>query len=174
MKRAAFMDASRPCGQGGMAAVMGLLRQEIGQVLADIPDLWVANLNGASQIVVSGKPSIHSNRNPPAQGKGAKRVVSLNVLRGVPLSIHGHGTEIAGRPSEEHRPRGTVLPCRTNAPPHGPSGTPRDQDLPCRAACETGPYSRSRFSPRGAGRQSFHRNRAPLRAGTAHQAWHPG
>jgi len=78
-KRAAFMDASRPRGQGGMAAVMGLSRQEIEQVLSGLPDLWVGNLNGASQIVISGSVRSIETAAPMLKEKGAKRVVPLKV-----------------------------------------------------------------------------------------------
>lgn len=97
-KRAAFMDASRPRGQGGMAAVMGLSRQEIGQVLADIPDLWVANLNGASQIVVSGSLQSIQTATPLLRERGAKRVVSLNVS----VASHCPYMDTARKSLEDH------------------------------------------------------------------------
>lgn len=98
MKRAAFMDASRPRGQGGMAAVMGLSRQELEQVLSDIPDLWVANLNGASQIVVSGSVQSIQNATPLLREKGAKRVVSLKVS----VASHCPYMDTARKSLEDH------------------------------------------------------------------------
>lgn len=78
-RRAAFMDASRPRGAGGMAAVMGLARQEVEDVASLLPDLWVANLNGAFQVVVSGSVRSLEAATPLLREKGAKRVVPLKV-----------------------------------------------------------------------------------------------
>ena len=59
-KRAVFMEASHPLGTGGMAAVIGMSESEVEEVIAGINELWIANLNGASQVVISG--SIRSMR----------------------------------------------------------------------------------------------------------------
>lgn len=78
-KRAGFMEASRPKGTGGMAAVIGLSEPEVKEVIEGIDELWIANLNGASQVVISGSiQSIHIAM-PLLKGKGAKRVAPLKV-----------------------------------------------------------------------------------------------
>ena len=78
-KRAVFMEASRPKGAGGMAAVIGMSEPEVEEVITGVGELWIANLNGAFQVVISG--SIHSIRTaiPLLKGKGARRVVPLKV-----------------------------------------------------------------------------------------------
>ena len=77
--RARFMDASRPKGTGGMAAVIGMSRHEIEDVIAGIGELWVANLNGASQVVISGSTRSIDAAAPLLKERGARRVVPLKV-----------------------------------------------------------------------------------------------
>ena len=78
-KRAAFMEASRPRGTGGMAAVIGMSEREVEEVIAGISELWIANLNGASQVVISGSIQSINTAIPLLKGKGARRVVPLKV-----------------------------------------------------------------------------------------------
>jgi [acyl-carrier-protein] S-malonyltransferase len=78
-ERAAFMEASRPKGTGGMAAVIGMSEPEVAEVIACINELWIANLNGASQVVISGSIQSMSAAIPLLKAKGAKRVVPLKV-----------------------------------------------------------------------------------------------
>jgi [acyl-carrier-protein] S-malonyltransferase len=78
-KRAGFMEASRPKGTGGMAAVIGLSEPEVEEVIAGINELWIANLNGADQVVISGSIQSITTAIPLLKDKGAKRVVPLKV-----------------------------------------------------------------------------------------------
>jgi [acyl-carrier-protein] S-malonyltransferase len=78
-KRAGFMDASHPKGTGGMAAVIGMSEPDVEEVIAGISELWIANLNGASQVVISGSIQSINTAIPLLKGKGAKRVVPLKV-----------------------------------------------------------------------------------------------
>ncbi|HOS98119.1 MAG TPA: ACP S-malonyltransferase [Deltaproteobacteria bacterium] len=78
-KRAEFMDASRPRGKGGMAAVIGLGLREVEETIAQVPDLWIANLNGPSQVVVSGNRESIDEATPLLRDRGARRVVPLKV-----------------------------------------------------------------------------------------------
>jgi [acyl-carrier-protein] S-malonyltransferase len=78
-KRAGFMEASRPKGTGGMAAVIGMSEPEVEEVIAGINELWIANLNGADQVVISGSIQSINTAIPLLKGKGAKRVVPLKV-----------------------------------------------------------------------------------------------
>jgi len=78
-KRAVFMEASCPKGAGGMAAVMGMSETEVQEVIAGIGELWIANLNGDSQVVISGSIQSISTAVPLLKGKGARRVVPLKV-----------------------------------------------------------------------------------------------
>jgi [acyl-carrier-protein] S-malonyltransferase len=78
-KRASFMEASRPKGTGGMAAVIGMSEPEVEEAIAGIDELWIANLNGASQVVISGNIRSMDTAIPLLKGKGARRVVPLKV-----------------------------------------------------------------------------------------------
>lgn len=77
--RARFMEESMGGADGGMAAVIGLSAHAIDDVCSSLDDLWVANLNGASQVVIAG--SMQSIRKATAllKDKGAKRVIPLGV-----------------------------------------------------------------------------------------------
>lgn len=78
-QRAGFMESSREKGSGGMAAVIGLSEQEVEDVISGLEELWVANLNGASQVVISGRTSSINSAVLLLKDKGAKRVVPLKV-----------------------------------------------------------------------------------------------
>jgi [acyl-carrier-protein] S-malonyltransferase len=78
-KRAAFMDSSMPHGSGGMAAVLGLSADETADAISPFSDIWVANLNSSSQIVISGNVKTIETATPLLKGKGAKRVIPLKV-----------------------------------------------------------------------------------------------
>jgi [acyl-carrier-protein] S-malonyltransferase len=78
-KRASYMDSSMPKGSGGMAAVIGLGADDVAEAISPLSDVWIANLNGGSQVVISG--SVHSIQAavPLLKEKGARRVVPLKV-----------------------------------------------------------------------------------------------
>jgi len=78
-RRAEFMEASGAGRSGGMAAVIGMSEHEVEQAIAAIDDLWVANLNGVSQVVISGNTGSIEAAAVLLKGRGAKRVVPLKV-----------------------------------------------------------------------------------------------
>lgn len=77
--RAEFMEASSPPGKGGMAAVVGLDPGVVEDVCRGFDDLWVANLNGASQVVIAGGALSLKAAVEPLRERGARRVVPLKV-----------------------------------------------------------------------------------------------
>ncbi|HPP80062.1 MAG TPA: acyltransferase domain-containing protein, partial [Deltaproteobacteria bacterium] len=77
-KRAVLMEASSP-RKGSMAAVVGLSAGEVAKVCALFEDLWVANLNGASQVVISGRAESVDAAVPALKERGARKVVPLKV-----------------------------------------------------------------------------------------------
>lgn len=77
--RARFMESSRADTSGGMAAVVGLAVRDVEDVCAVFDDLWVANLNGRSQVVISGARSSIEKAAPMLKERGALRVVPLKV-----------------------------------------------------------------------------------------------
>lgn len=77
-KRGEFMDAALPAGTGGMAAVLGLDPDGVERVCGPA-DLWVANLNAPSQVVISGRREAISSCTPGLKAAGARKVVPLQV-----------------------------------------------------------------------------------------------
>jgi [acyl-carrier-protein] S-malonyltransferase len=74
-KRGEFMQASTP---GSMAAVMGITETDLCQTISPLGDVYMANINGAGQIVISGTKD------------GIERAVQLlkeKKARVVPLSV---------------------------------------------------------------------------------------
>lgn len=64
---------------GGMAAVIGLEQEKLAEVCADIPEVWMANLNSPVQTVISGKDASLAKAAEQALRAGAKKVVRLDV-----------------------------------------------------------------------------------------------
>ncbi|MGZ6255652.1 MAG: ACP S-malonyltransferase [Candidatus Limnocylindria bacterium] len=67
---------------GGMVAVIGLDRAEVGAVVASLglgDDLVVANDNAPSQVVISGTPAALAAAIEPMRAAGARRSIPLKV-----------------------------------------------------------------------------------------------
>jgi len=81
--RGQFMEEAVPAGQGAMAAVLGMERQALHQVCADVSaagyPVQLANLNSPGQIVISGSAEGVKRAGEQAKENGAKRVLPLNV-----------------------------------------------------------------------------------------------
>lgn len=79
--RGQLMEEAFPKGQGTMAAVLGLSKNEIQTVLDDISDEIVdlANINCPGQIVISGSVKGIEKAAESLKDKGARRVLPLNV-----------------------------------------------------------------------------------------------
>ncbi|PAQ15849.1 [acyl-carrier-protein] S-malonyltransferase [Bacillaceae bacterium SAOS 7] len=82
-KRGQFMEQAVPAGEGTMAAVLGmkrsLLQQVVDEVTANGYAVGLANLNCPGQIVISGTKTGVEQASELAKEKGAKRVLPLNV-----------------------------------------------------------------------------------------------
>ncbi|QQK80563.1 ACP S-malonyltransferase [Salicibibacter cibi] len=82
-KRGELMEAAVPAGEGGMAAVMGMKREDLQAVVSEVNEegkpVQLANLNAPNQIVISGSADGIKEAGERAQEQGARRVVSLNV-----------------------------------------------------------------------------------------------
>lgn len=121
--RAAAMDSAMPAGQGAMAAVLGMRAEEIEEALESLDGAWVANLNLQGQTVISGDRAAVEEAGRVLKGRGAKRVVPLQVgvashcprmeparqrltghLRGVPLTNPRVSVVFNATASEESDP----------------------------------------------------------------------
>ncbi|NNM67631.1 MAG: ACP S-malonyltransferase [Spirochaetales bacterium] len=85
-KRGVFMAAAaaeldRSAGEPGMAAVLGLSPAQVDEVLkkAQIPELFGANYNSPTQVVVSGTAQALKLAAEAFKNAGAKRVITLKV-----------------------------------------------------------------------------------------------
>lgn len=82
-KRGEFMEKAVPNGEGTMAAVLGLDREKLSAVTAEIDQtgspVSLANLNCPGQIVISGSRRGVELAGEKAKEAGAKRVIPLEV-----------------------------------------------------------------------------------------------
>lgn len=80
-KRGKYMQESVPLGKGTMAAILGLDRDKVKDVINEIDNgiIEVANYNSPGQIVVSGETETIKESIDLFKGNGAKRAVILNV-----------------------------------------------------------------------------------------------
>lgn len=80
--RGQFMQEAVPVGAGGMAAVLGLAREQVEKLCLQAAQgevLTPANFNSPGQIVISGHMKAVERAIALAPGMGAKRAVSLPV-----------------------------------------------------------------------------------------------
>lgn len=80
-KRGKYMQESVPLGKGTMAAILGLDRDKVKSIIANIDDgvVEVANYNSPGQIVISGEMETVKNSIDLFKENGAKKAVLLNV-----------------------------------------------------------------------------------------------
>lgn len=82
-KRGEFMEEAVPNGEGAMAAVLGMERDLLASVTAEVTDggnpVQLANLNSPGQIVISGSRKGIELASVKAKEAGAKRVIPLEV-----------------------------------------------------------------------------------------------
>lgn len=78
-KRGIYMNEAVPDGVGGMAAVLGLTKEEVEAAIDGIKDVSIANYNCPGQIVITGMKEAVTAAEAPLKEKGAKRVLPLNV-----------------------------------------------------------------------------------------------
>lgn len=80
-KRGKFMQDTVPIGKGAMAAVLGLDRSKVKNIIDSINDgiVEVANYNSPGQIVISGENDKIEEAIVKFKENGAKRAIKLNV-----------------------------------------------------------------------------------------------
>lgn len=82
-KRGEFMEGAVPNGEGSMAAILGLDREPLSKVTAEISEsgfpVSLANLNCPGQIVISGSRKGVELAGAKAKEAGAKRAIPLEV-----------------------------------------------------------------------------------------------
>lgn len=82
-KRGELMEKAVPAGEGSMAAVLGMVQEELENITKQISNegtlVQLANLNCPGQIVISGTKEGVQRAGELAKEKGAKRVIPLEV-----------------------------------------------------------------------------------------------
>jgi [acyl-carrier-protein] S-malonyltransferase len=79
VERGKAMAEAAPAGTTSMAAVLGLDAQAVEAALAGVDDVWPANYNTPTQIVIAGTTAGLAEATVRLQAAGAKRVLPLNV-----------------------------------------------------------------------------------------------
>lgn len=97
MRGKAMLAAARS-NPGGMAAVLGLDSEAIGQICDGIDGVWMANLNAPNQTVISGRDEPLAQAAEACRAAGAKRVVKLDV----PIPGHCPLMESAAQEVQAH------------------------------------------------------------------------
>ncbi|MCA0988040.1 ACP S-malonyltransferase [Guptibacillus algicola] len=81
--RGLYMEEAVPAGEGAMAAIMGMDREELQAIVEDVSEttdtVQLANLNSPGQIVISGAKAGVEKASEVAKEKGARRVIPLQV-----------------------------------------------------------------------------------------------
>ncbi|USS84778.1 ACP S-malonyltransferase [Fructilactobacillus myrtifloralis] len=77
--RSHYMEEAGAQNPGAMAAVLKLAPETVTEVVADLPDVYPANYNTASQTVIGGTTAGIAHATLVLQAAGAKRVVQLPV-----------------------------------------------------------------------------------------------
>ena len=78
-KRGILMQTAVPEGFGAMCAILALDAKVIEEVLADIPDVTIANYNCPGQIVITGRREAVEKAAEKLKEAGARRCMMLNV-----------------------------------------------------------------------------------------------
>ena len=77
--RGRLMESAVPPGIASMTAVIGLPSGEIEDAIADIEDVWVANMNSPEQTIIGGKLEALNIADVKVKEAGAKIVKRLDV-----------------------------------------------------------------------------------------------
>jgi [acyl-carrier-protein] S-malonyltransferase len=81
-QRGQYMQEAVPVGQGAMAAILGLAREQVEQLCAEAAQGQVcqaANINSPEQVVISGSAPAVERAAELAKARGAKRAILLPV-----------------------------------------------------------------------------------------------
>jgi len=79
VQRGIAMAEAAPAGTTSMSAVLGLSPEAVEEALIGVPDVWPANFNSPTQVVVGGTMLGLERAGPRLLEAGAKRVLPLNV-----------------------------------------------------------------------------------------------
>ena len=78
-ERGRLMEEAVPSGVGAMTAVLGLTKEEVDEAISNIDDIWIANYNTNTQIIITGKKEKMKEAILELEAKGSKMCKELNV-----------------------------------------------------------------------------------------------
>ncbi len=78
-KRGEFISKALEPGKGTMAAIIGIPFHKVEEVLSDIEEVWPANYNDPTQIVISGMREAVHKAMEIFKEEGARKVIELKV-----------------------------------------------------------------------------------------------
>jgi [acyl-carrier-protein] S-malonyltransferase len=78
-ERGRLMEEAVPSGVGAMTAVLGLTKEEVDEAISNIDDIWIANYNTNTQIIITGKKEKMKEAILELKAKGSKICKELNV-----------------------------------------------------------------------------------------------
>ncbi len=114
--------AMRDAGQsapGGMAALIGLSDEAVGEIIAQAQseglDVWVANYNSPGQVVIAGSEDALARAMALAQERRAKRAIPLAVSVACHTPLMGAAAERLGAALAETEIRAPWAPVVSNA-----------------------------------------------------------
>lgn len=110
-KRGKYMQEAVPLGEGTMAAILGLSREDVAEVCQKASDVGVvepANFNCPGQISIAGHTAAVNEAIKLATEKGAKRAVLLNVS----APFHCSLLKTAGEKLQKELENITILPMK--------------------------------------------------------------
>lgn len=124
--RAEAMQAAADANPGTMAAVLGLELEEVAQACAEGDGAWVANDNTPGQVVVAGTVAGVEEAGRRAMGRGAKRVIPLQVGGAFHTPLMGTAQDLldAALAQAELRPTSWPVVANVDAEPHRHGFTP--------------------------------------------------
>lgn len=116
-KRGIYMQEAVPLGEGAMAAIIGLARQEVleaCELASDEGVVEAANFNSPDQIVVSGHVKAVEKALKIAKEKGAKKAVMLPVSAPFHCSLLKPAGEKLGKELEKTNIKPAKIPVISN------------------------------------------------------------
>jgi [acyl-carrier-protein] S-malonyltransferase len=117
-KRGEFMEEAVPAGVGTMAAVLGMDRETLTSVCAEVTNegnpVQLANLNCPGQIVISGSKQGVELGSAKAKEAGAKRVLPLDVSGPFHSSLMKPAAEKLGAVLDQMNINNAIVPVIAN------------------------------------------------------------
>ena len=126
--RGALMETAVPQGVASMSAVIGLSAEDIEWAIKGVKDVWVANINSPTQMIIGGTLEALDVADVKVKDAGAAMVKRLNVAGPfhTPLLREAGEKLLAELEKHEIRPTGKTVYANVTGAPYGAGGSVRD------------------------------------------------